>query len=312
MSGTAQEQPAAVPRFSVIITFHNQREFIKDAMESVLSQQHAHYEIIVVDDASSDGSPQVLQEYREAVKLLCLDKNVGACAARNRGAAAAQGEYLVFLDGDDALLPWALEAYERIVAAKNPKIILATMRWFSGAFSALQAGPKPAEISIVQFGDYLRRDRGYAHSASATVVVRQAFGEAGGWLVGFFPLEDVELAMRLGTAGRTVQVVEPQTIWHRAHGGNSVNNVLSFMPAMAELLRREQRGIYPGGESRRFERRGLIGGVAVHWIKRAMKSGLRAEAVKLWMRSATMVSAALARRATLMLHGREPVEKIRM
>ena len=187
MSGTERQEQAAVPRFSVIITFHNQREFIKDAMESALSQQHAHYEIIVVDDASSDGSPEILQEYRDAVQLLCLGKNVGACAARNRGAAAAQGEYLVFLDGDDALLPWALEVYERIVAAKNPKIILAIMRWFSGTISALHVGPKPTEISIVQYGDYLRRDRGYAHSASATVIARQAFEEAHGWLVGFFP-----------------------------------------------------------------------------------------------------------------------------
>lgn len=312
MSGTERQDQATVPRFSIIITFHNQREFVKDAMESALAQQHAHYEIIAVDDASSDGSPEILFEYRDAVQLLCLEKNVGACAARNHGAAAAQGEYLVFLDGDDALLPWALEAYERIVVAKNPKIILATMRWFSGTISALQVGPKPAEISVVEYGDYLRRDRGYAHSASATVIARQVFEAARGWLAGFFPLEDVELAMRLGTAGRTVQIVEPQTIWHRAHGGNSVNNVLSFMPAMAELLRREQAGLYPGGESRRFERRGLIGGIAVHWIKRALKSGLRAEAVKLWMRSATMVSAALARRATAMLQGRRPMEKIQM
>lgn len=281
-------------------------------MESALSQQHANYEIIVVDDASTDGSPEILREYGAAVRLLCLEKNVGACAARNHGAAAARGEYLVFLDGDDAFLPWALEVYERIAAAKDPQLILGTMRWFSGRMPASQTGEMPTEISLVEYGDYLRRDRGYGHSASVIVIARQTFAEVHGWLVGFFPLEDVELAMRLGTAGRTVQIVEPQTIWHRAHGGNSVNNVLSFMPAMTDLMRRERAGLYPGGAGRRFERRGLIGGIAVHWIKRALKSGLRAEALKLSVRSAAMVSAALARRATLMVHGRRPVEKIRM
>jgi glycosyltransferase involved in cell wall biosynthesis len=307
-----QGRASAAPRFSVILTFHNQREFIDDAMESALRQQHANYEIIVVDDASSDGSPEILQQYRDAVQLLCLEKNVGACAARNGGAAVARGEYLVFLDGDDAFLPWALEVYDRIVEAKNPKIILGIMRWFSGSMQALQVGAKPTEISIVEYGDYLRRDRGYGHSASAMVIAKQAFDDVQGWLVGFFPLEDVELAMRLGTAGRTVQIVEPQTIWHRAHASNSINNVLSFMPAMRDLLRREREGIYPGGAGRRFERRGLIGGITTHWIKRALKSGLRTEAVKLWMRSATMVSAALARRAAVMLHGRQSLEKIQM
>jgi glycosyltransferase involved in cell wall biosynthesis len=313
LSGTeTEEREVNVPRFSVIITFHNQRQFIKDAMDSALSQAHTNCEIIVVDDASSDGSPEILQEYRERVRLLCLEKNVGACAARNNGAAAARGEYLVFLDGDDAFLPWALEVYAQVVAAKHPKVILGTMRWFEGTMQDLQAGAAPAEISFVEYGDYLRRDRGYGHSASAMVIMREVFEEAHGWLVGFFPLEDVELAMRLGTAGRTVQILEPKTIWHRAHGGNSVNNVLSFMPAMRELLRRERDGVYPGGAGRRLERRGLIGGIAVHWIKRALKSGLRIEAVKLGARSAEMIAAGMARRVAVKLHGERPVEKLPM
>lgn len=313
MSGTErQEHTATAPRFSVIITFHNQREFIKDALESALSQQHANYEIIVVDDASSDGSPEILQEYRDTAQVLCLKKNVGACGARNRGSEAARGEYLVFLDGDDAFLPWALEVYDRIVEGKNPRLILGTMRWFSETMEALQAGEKPPEIAVVEYGDYLRRDRGYGHSASAMVVARETFEEVHGWLEGFFPLEDVELAMRLGTSGRTVQIVEPQTIWHRAHASNSINNVLSFMPAMRDLLRREREGVYPGGAGRRFERRGLIGGIATHWIKRALKSGLRIEAAALWARSAGMISAALVRKIAVKLYGRQPVQKIPM
>jgi glycosyltransferase involved in cell wall biosynthesis len=313
LSGTETDgQAVTAPRFSVIITFHNQREFIKDAMDSALAQAHTNYEIIVVDDASSDGSPEILQEYRERVRLLCLEKNVGACAARNSGAAAARGEYLVFLDGDDALLPWALEVYERIVAAKKPQVILGTMRWFEGTMQGLQTGAPPSEIAMVEYGDYFQRDRGYGHSASAMVFTREAFEQVHGWLVGFFPLEDVELAMRLGTAGRTVQIVEPQTIWHRAHGGNSINNVLSFMPAMQDLLSREREGLYPGGAGRRSERRGLIGGVAIHWIRRALKSGLRVEAVKLGARSAGMIAAGLARRVSVKLHGERPVEKLLM
>jgi glycosyltransferase involved in cell wall biosynthesis len=103
-----RERASRAPRFSIIVTFHNQRQFIKDALDSALSQQKAEFEVIVVDDASVDGSQETLKQYGDAIRLLCLQENVGASAARNRGAAAATGEYLVFLDGDDAFLPWAL------------------------------------------------------------------------------------------------------------------------------------------------------------------------------------------------------------
>jgi hypothetical protein len=218
----------------------------------------------------------------------------------------------VFLDGDDALLPWALDVYERIVQAKEPKMILGSMRWFEGTMAGLQSGDAPQEITIVDYHDYFQRDRGFGHSASAMVIARQAFEEVHGWLESFFPLEDVELALRLGTAGQTIQIVGPPTIWHRSHSSNSVNNVLSFIPRMEDLLRRERQGFYPGGPTRSFERRALIGGVAAHWVKRAAMSGLRKPAIKLLVHSSLMLSAAMARKIGLLLTSRQPCETIKM
>jgi glycosyltransferase involved in cell wall biosynthesis len=314
LSGSERASPPrtspASPRFSIIITFHNQQRFIKDALDSALSQRDAEFEVVVVDDASLDGSQEILKGYADAIRLVCLGTNVGACAARNRGAAEAAGEYLVFLDGDDALLPWALDVYNRIVEKKSPAFILASMTWFKETLPA--AGERPREIGVVDYGDYLRRDRGFGHSASAFVVARRAFEEAGGWLVGFFPLEDVEFAMRLGIAGRTIQILGPPTIWHRAHTGNTVNDVASFMVPMEVLLRREREGRFPGGAERRFERRALIGGFAAHWVKRAAKSGLRGKATKLFVQSAPMVFAALSSKFGRVLAGRSRVEKLEM
>jgi glycosyltransferase involved in cell wall biosynthesis len=298
------------PRFSVIITFHNQRGFIKDALMSALAQRNAEFEIIVVDDASSDGSREFLEQYRDKVRLLCLETNAGACEARNRGAALAAGEYLVFLDGDDAFLPWALDVYERIVQAKSPKMILASMKWFEGQMPSVDEAP--SEISIVDYGDYLRRDRAFGHSASALVVERQSFQDVQGWLVGSFPLEDAELALRLGAAGRTILVLTPPTIWHRAHSSNTINNVSSFMPAMEALLKRERSGFYPGGANRGFERRALIGGMAFHWTKRAVKSGLHKQAMKLLAYSSPMVLTGGLRRLGMLLGARQDSETIKM
>jgi GT2 family glycosyltransferase len=307
-SEPADGRPKAAPRFSVLITFHNQKHFVKDAMDSVLAQKNASFEIVVVDDASSDGTPEALREYGDVARVSCLEKNVGACAARNHAASLASGEYLVFLDGDDAFLPWALETYERVVAAKNPIFILAGMRWFENALPA--AGDPPRELQIVEYPDYLRRDRGFGHSASSFIIARKAFEEVNGWLVGFFPLEDVELALRLGTSGKTVQVLSPATILHRSHASNTIHNVLSFIGPTEQLIDREKQGCYPGGAARRFERQALIGGFALHWIKRAAKAGLRGKAAELFLRSWPMLVVGALHRARKIASGKRPVETI--
>src|SRR5579883_660559 len=94
-------------RFSIIVTSHDQRDFIRAAVDSALSQAPELREVIVVDDASSDGSPEILKQYAEKIQFLCLPTNRGAIEARNLGLAQAKGQYIIFLDGDDVLMPWA-------------------------------------------------------------------------------------------------------------------------------------------------------------------------------------------------------------
>ena len=299
-------------RFSIIITFHNQREFIQDALGSALSQQNEDCEIIVVDDASTDGSAEILKRYADKITVECLTVNRGACGARNRGAALANGEYFIFLDGDDALLPWALEVYQQIAEAKKPAMILALMSWFEGPLPAAQAEDAPKEITIVDYSDYLRRDRTFGHSASAMVIAREAFENVHGWLEGFFPAEDNDMALRLGVSGRTILILSPATILHRAHASNTINSVALFVPAMKSLLQREKLGYYPGGAARRFERRALIGGMVFHWTKLAAKKGLYGNAIDLQARSSLMFLASMRRKFGLLLRGKQPTEIIRM
>jgi glycosyltransferase involved in cell wall biosynthesis len=120
-------------RFSIIVTCYNQREFIRAAVDSALSQPgSAGSEIIVVDDGSRDGSAEVLESYADSIRLVVFPVNRGASDARNHGASLATGEYLVFLDGDDALMPWALDVYGKIIAGRRPTVILGRRRWFEG------------------------------------------------------------------------------------------------------------------------------------------------------------------------------------
>jgi glycosyltransferase involved in cell wall biosynthesis len=292
------------PRFSIIITSYNQREFINDAVTSALGLPRANREIIVVDDASTDGSQDVLLGYGDAIRLISLDANRGRGGARNAGASLAIGEYLVFLDGDDAFLPWALAVYDRVVQTEAPKLILSPMSWFRGPLPAVQAAVAPAEIRIVEYADYLHKDRSFGVSASSVVFDRLSFQAVQGWAEDLVVLQDQDLVLRLAVSGRAMHVLSPPTTFHRAHPGQVIHQVRQCIVDLGDMLRKEREGLYPGGERRRDERRAILGALVFFWGKRAAKAGLILEAVMLLARNALMVCAAIVRRFRVVLNGR--------
>ena len=299
-------------RFSIIITSYNQREFIKDAVNSALSLRSAQTEIIVVDDGSTDGTQEMLRQYGDAIRLVCLETNQGAGSARNRGAALAAGEYLAFLDGDDAFLPSALDVYERIVQVKKPKMILGSMWWFKGMLPGLQPGDTPHEIRIVEYQDFLRKDRGATISASAMVIDRQSFEGARGWSSDIWPMEDHDFTLRLGDCGRAIQILSPPTTFHRSHATNTVKNVPPYIPSLYKIIHNERAGEYPGGEPRSLERRAIIGGLVAFYLRRAARARLYGAAAKLLARGWPLALAAVTRRLGVMLKGRQPCETIEL
>jgi len=92
------------PQASVIIPTYNRGWIIKEAIDSVLAQDYTEFELIVVDDGSTDHTSDVLDSYGNDIKVL-FQKNKGVSAARNRGIAEASGKFIAFLDSDDLWLP---------------------------------------------------------------------------------------------------------------------------------------------------------------------------------------------------------------
>ncbi|MXU64661.1 glycosyltransferase family 2 protein [Oceanomicrobium pacificus] len=101
-----------MPFVSVIIPAFNGADFIREAMESVLSQSFSDFELIVVDDASTDSTPEILADFELAdrrIRLLKNEKNLGVTRSLNVGLHAATGKYVARLDADDVCLPNRLE-----------------------------------------------------------------------------------------------------------------------------------------------------------------------------------------------------------
>lgn len=289
-----------MPRFSIVITCYNQGGLIKEAVDSALGQTNSDREIIVVDDCSTDDSRRVLESYVGLVRLELSKANHGVVAARNRGASLASGDFLVFLDGDDRLLPWALDVYDRVVERKAPRLILATMLYFTVSPGGA-AEKRPDEIKVVVYGDYFGKDRAYRASASAMVVDRRTFLAVGGWTPGTFPADDQDLLFKLGCAGSTVQILSPETSAYRLHADNATRNTQKLIDALYGLLGREKGDRYPGGNSRRFDRHAVMGGFVFFMVKQAWRNRLYGGSLGLLAVGWRMVLAAMLRRIALRL-----------
>ncbi len=99
------------PLVSVVIPTHNRANMITRAMESILHQTYDNWEMLVVDDCSTDETPAKVKAYLndQRIQYLRMEKRSGACAARNKGIENAKGEFITFLDSDDEYLPQKIE-----------------------------------------------------------------------------------------------------------------------------------------------------------------------------------------------------------
>ncbi len=96
------------PKVSVIIPSYNATRFVKTTIDSVLAQTFQDFEIVVVDDGSTDNTKEVLQDYGDKIRYL-YKENGGVSKARNYGIENANGKYIAFLDADDVWMPEKLE-----------------------------------------------------------------------------------------------------------------------------------------------------------------------------------------------------------
>ena len=112
------------PLVSVAIVTCNVERFLKEAIESILNQTLADFELIVIDDASTDSTPRIPVEFKDdRIRLFRNDCNLGIAGATNRGLAVARGEYVALQDHDDVSLPHRLQTQVDYLGA-HPKIAL--------------------------------------------------------------------------------------------------------------------------------------------------------------------------------------------
>jgi glycosyltransferase involved in cell wall biosynthesis len=127
------------PLFSVVIACYNYGRFLARAIDSALAQTYTNFEIVVVDDGSTDETAEVAARYVGRI-VYHRQQNAGHCATNNKGAALARGEYIYFLDADDELLPNALQSFADAIA-RCPNIPV----FFGGYISVSEDGAEKTQ-----------------------------------------------------------------------------------------------------------------------------------------------------------------------
>ena len=104
-----------MPKTSVVIATYNNAEFLPEVLDSIFNQTYKDLEVIIVDDASTDNTPEVLKRYEGRIITERFPENRGSAAGWNRAIELARGEYIVLASGDDAWLPERLEEQIRVL-----------------------------------------------------------------------------------------------------------------------------------------------------------------------------------------------------
>lgn len=199
------------PRFSVITPAFDAERTLRRCVESVRAQTRADWEHIVVDDGSTDDTPSIAETLAAEDPRLRVERqpNAGAAVARNRGIASARGEWLVFLDADDALEPTCLE---RIAAAIDsmPGVDVVGCNGTRTYPNGLQTPAFPEDPSV-PVREISLEDHIAASQLTVTSAVRRAVVDAVGGFRDTYA-EDYDLWLRVLASGARVVRLEERLV----------------------------------------------------------------------------------------------------
>jgi len=204
-----------MPKVSICIPTYNRKDYLKGTLESVFAQTYKDYEVIVVDDGSTDGTERMLKTADYPIKYF-WQKNQGEPAARNKLLALAEAEYVTFIDSDDLLFPYAVEELVNVVEDNGSDVIA-----YSSYIGIDQRGKKvkrkprklPSGYIAADLFEYI-----YVHSCG-TMCRKKLLEEAGGFDISLPVCAPYALWLKLSLNYRFVPLEKP-AFKRRRHSGN--------------------------------------------------------------------------------------------
>jgi glycosyltransferase involved in cell wall biosynthesis len=249
------------PDVSVVIPTFNRAEYLPESLDSVLRQEGPSFEVIVVDDGSTDDTPAILTRYGDAIRVVSR-AHEGIAASRNAGVAAARGQFVAFHDSDDVALPGRL-AVPHAYLAEHPEFDVVVG---NGLFLTSEAGGEPSrpwlkpEVAAaldgreITFREVFRWNLG---QLQATLISRDSLLAVGPLSSEFIILDDLDIMLRLALRYRAVFFNQPLFAYRRHGVGVTQNRMLLREESirLAERLLREHPEMLDHVDKADYDRR---------------------------------------------------------
>jgi glycosyltransferase involved in cell wall biosynthesis len=247
-----------MPKVSVIIPTYNCAQYLKNAIDSILGQTFQDFEIIVVDDGSTDKTKEEMAVYNKSVTRVryIFQENRGAGAARNKGIGMAQGEYIAFLDADDVYMPEMLEKAMKFLADNTSSDIVIT-EWYlseAGLFATKKSKEHVTiedfpENSEILFETLLKRS-----FLNVCMIAKRSDLEAtGGFDESLYLGEDADLWRRIVKYKLRIGIIhEPLYVYRKRK--NSITTVLNMDNIIGQfsLFKKYEKEIWARENIRRY------------------------------------------------------------
>lgn len=207
------------PLVSILTTAYNRSLFLHETIESVISSTYSNWELIIVDDCSTDNTLEVARQYEKKdsrIKVYSNKTNLGDYRNRNRAAEIAIGKYLKYLDSDDLIYPHGLQ------------VMVESMERYPEAGIGLQNNikenfkPYPILYSTVEaYREHFTKDGFFLSGPSGAIIRNDAFKQNGGFS-GKRHISDKELWIKISLNSPVVSF-QPSLIWWRQHENQEIN-----------------------------------------------------------------------------------------
>ena len=265
-----------MPKVSVVMPVYNGERFLRESLDSVFAQTFQDFEVLCVDDGSTDNSAAVFEQYGVRIRVL-RQKNAGQSAARNAGVILAKGQYIAFLDQDDLWYPSKLLRQLAAIEA-NSRVVLVHCDFDrideKGRMVQERAGTiERASALASPMGQLIGEALIFP---SAMLIRREGFARSGGFHAELQGFEDFDLIARLKQQGEFV-MVEERGMAYRLHGqGFTRAGGLHIIRSRERFLRRME-GLYRGDRTKQAIVRRMLADCYSDWGIHEVRQGNKLE-----------------------------------
>lgn len=223
-----------MPSLTVVITCYNYGQYLPHALGSVLDQTCSDYEVVVVDDGSTDNTPEVMAQYAADGRIRYIRQaNAGQPKAKNRGIAESHGEFIAFLDADDIWMPTKLEKQLALFADPQVGVVYSRRKWINQ--DGLEISGNERTLRRGEILDHIFVDNFICFSSC---VIRRSCLDAVGWFDEELPMGiDYDLWIRLAARYR-FDYVDERLVKYRTGHANLSKNTMKRYDCAQKIMRK--------------------------------------------------------------------------